>query len=101
MKLTKDTKRLCAECFKHRALFRHGGKVKRDSNHNLCFRRYHSLSNMYDVQRLGRPGSHFPLEKFRQAEKQPTVVKSVGKFPFGDGKYAALGADSGLSQNGQ
>jgi len=51
MKLKKDTKGLCTECFKHRALFRYGGKVKRDSDHNLCFGCYHSLRNMHDVQR--------------------------------------------------
>jgi len=56
MKVTKGIKKLCVECSKQSALFRYGGKVKRDANHNLCFRCYYSLRNTYDVQRLGRPG---------------------------------------------
>jgi hypothetical protein len=52
MKFAKDRKRLCLECRAHRALFRIGGRVKRDPNHTLCFRCYHSLCDMWRARRL-------------------------------------------------
>ena len=52
MKFVKDQKKLCLECGTHRALFRFRNKVKRDKNHTLCFRCFHSLSDSYRASRL-------------------------------------------------
>ena len=33
-------KRLCVTCHKHKALYRYRGRVRRDKDHDLCFRCY-------------------------------------------------------------
>lgn len=52
MKLVKDQRKLCLECGTHRALFRYRGKVKRDKDHTLCFRCFHSFSDAWRARRL-------------------------------------------------
>jgi hypothetical protein len=56
MKFVKDQKKLCLECGTHRALFRFRNKAKRDKNHTLCFRCFHSLGEAWRASRLATPG---------------------------------------------
>ena len=45
MKFANNAKKLCLECRTQRALFRFGGRVKRDEKHTLCFRCFESLND--------------------------------------------------------
>jgi hypothetical protein len=57
MKFVKDRKNLCLEYGTHRALFRFRGKVKRDKEHTLCFRCFHSVSDAWRARRLAGLGA--------------------------------------------
>jgi len=52
MKIIEDKKKFCVECGAHRALFRLRGKVKRDTQHTLCFRCFHSFNDAWRARRL-------------------------------------------------
>jgi len=56
MKLITNNKKLCLQCRNHRALSRYRGSVKRDAEHTLCFRCFHSLKGSWNAHHLAALG---------------------------------------------
>ena len=50
----KLARKFCAACHKRRSLFRYRGKVRFDSDHNLCFRCYRSAMDRLVAIRLSK-----------------------------------------------
>gem|GEM_PF-2209829 len=42
----------CRHCNHHPALFIRRGRIRRDNNHDLCFRCYHSLHDSFRAARF-------------------------------------------------
>ena len=53
---SKNSKKLCIACRAHRSLFRFRGVVKRDNDHNLCFRCFRSLRDSVRARILRSAG---------------------------------------------
>jgi hypothetical protein len=54
MKFMKDPGKLCQGCGERPALFRHNGRVKKDTKHTLCFRCDQALIDALRARRFVR-----------------------------------------------
>lgn len=50
-KIARSGARACSLCAQHRALFRFRNRVRRDRDHDLCFRCYRSLYDQLTAKR--------------------------------------------------
>jgi hypothetical protein len=50
-RIARSETRACSRCAQHRALYRFRNRVRRDRDHDLCFRCYRSLYDHLTSQR--------------------------------------------------